>query len=86
MIPRACKRLAEADFPIAEVSQYAVRENSIQHKHPLASSRARLMALCHWSATMEPAGQRTCNSLQGTDPIVPTDRDLQVIESDGDLI
>ncbi len=56
MIPRACKRLAEVDFPIAEVSQHAAREKSIRHGHPstlhlwwarrpLASSRAVLMAL-----------------------------------------
>lgn len=56
MIPKECKRLAEVDFPIAEVSKYAVREKSIHHGHPstlhlwwarrpLASSRAMLMAL-----------------------------------------
>ncbi len=56
MIPRACKRLAEVDFPIAEVSKHAVREKYIRHGHPstlhlwwarrpLASSRAVLMAL-----------------------------------------
>ena len=56
MIPKACKRLAEADFPIAEVSRHAAREKSIRHGHPstlhlwwarrpLASSRAVLMAL-----------------------------------------
>ncbi len=56
MIPRVCKRLAEVDFPIAEVSQYAAREKSIRHGHPstlhlwwarrpLASSRAVLLAL-----------------------------------------
>ena len=56
MIPRECKRLAEVDFPIAEVSRHAVREKSIRHGHPstlhlwwarrpLASSRAVLMAL-----------------------------------------
>ena len=56
MIPAACKRLAEVDFPIAEVSRHAVREKSIRHGHPstlhlwwarrpLASSRAVLMAL-----------------------------------------
>lgn len=56
MIPQACRRLAEVDFPIAEVSQHAVREKSIRHGHPstlhlwwarrpLASSRAILMAL-----------------------------------------
>ena len=56
MIPNQCKRLAEVDFPIAEVSRHAVREKSIRHGHPstlhlwwarrpLASSRAMLMAL-----------------------------------------
>ena len=56
MIPRECKRLAEVDFPIAEVSKHAVREKSIRHGHPstlhlwwarrpLASSRAVLLAL-----------------------------------------
>lgn len=56
MIPKECKRLAEVDFPIAEVSRHAVREKSIRHGHPsalhlwwarrpLASSRAILLAL-----------------------------------------
>ena len=56
MIPRECKRLAEIDFPIAEVSRHAAREKSIRHGHPstlhlwwarrpLASSRAVLLAL-----------------------------------------
>ena len=56
MIPKECKRLAEVDFPIAEVSRHAVREKSIRHGHPstlhlwwarrpLASCRAVLMAL-----------------------------------------
>ena len=56
MIPKQCKRLAEVDFPIAQVSHHAVREKSIRHGHPstlhlwwarrpLASSRAVLMAL-----------------------------------------
>ena len=56
MIPAACKRLAEVDFPIAEVSKHAAREKSIWHGHPstlhlwwarrpLASSRAVLLAL-----------------------------------------
>ena len=56
MIPRECKRLAEVDFPIAEVSKHAAREKSIRHGHPstlhlwwarrpLASSRAVLLAL-----------------------------------------
>ena len=56
MIPKECKRLAEVDFPIAEVSKYSAREKSIRHRHPstlhlwwarrpLASCRAMLMAL-----------------------------------------
>ena len=56
MIPKECKRLAEVDFPIAEVSKHAAREKSIRHGHPstlhlwwarrpLASSRALLLAL-----------------------------------------
>ena len=56
MISKECKRLAEVDFPIAEVSRHAAREKSIRHGHPstlhlwwarrpLASSRAVLMAL-----------------------------------------
>ena len=56
MIPPTCKRLAEVDFPIAEVSRHAAREKSIRHGHPstlhlwwarrpLASSRAVLLAL-----------------------------------------
>ena len=56
MILKQCRRLAEVDFPIAEVSRHAAREKSIRHGHPstlhlwwarrpLASSRAMLMAL-----------------------------------------
>ena len=56
MIPRECKRLAEVDFPIAQVSKHAAREKSIRYGHPstlhlwwarrpLASSRAILLAL-----------------------------------------
>jgi len=56
VIPKECKRLAEVDFPIAEVSRHATREKSIRHGHPstlhlwwarrpLASSRAMLLAL-----------------------------------------
>ena len=56
MIPRECKRLAEVDFPIAEVSKHAVRDNPSRRGHPwklhkwwarrpLASCRAVLMAL-----------------------------------------
>jgi len=56
MIPKECKRLAEVDFPIAQVSREASREKSIRKGHPstlhlwwarrpLASSRAVLLAL-----------------------------------------
>lgn len=56
MIPKGCKRLAEVDFPIAEVSKQAAREKSIRHGHPstlhpwwtrkpLASCRAVLLGL-----------------------------------------
>jgi adenine-specific DNA methylase len=56
MIPKDCKRLAEVDFPIADVSRHASREKSIRHGHPstlhlwwarrpLASSRAVLLGL-----------------------------------------
>ena len=34
VIPKDCKRLAEVDFPIAEVSRHAAREKSIRHGHP----------------------------------------------------
>jgi hypothetical protein len=56
MIPKDCKRLAELDFPIAEVSRHAARGKSIRHGHPstlhlwwarrpLASSRASLLCV-----------------------------------------
>jgi adenine-specific DNA methylase len=56
MIPKDCKRLAEVDFPIAEVSRHAAKEKAIRHGHPntvhlwwarrpLASSRAVLLGL-----------------------------------------
>jgi putative DNA methylase len=56
VIPKACKRLAEVDFPIREVSKHAAREKSIRHGHPstlhlwwarrpLASCRAVLLSL-----------------------------------------
>ncbi|MGD9897099.1 MAG: DUF1156 domain-containing protein [Candidatus Methylacidiphilaceae bacterium] len=64
MIPRECKRLAEVDFPIAEVSRHAAREKSIRHGHPstlhlwwarrpLASCRAILLALL-WPDPCDP--------------------------------
>ena len=34
MIPKECKRLAEVDFPVAEVSRHSTREKSIRHGHP----------------------------------------------------
>ena len=34
MIPKDCKRLAEVDFPIAEVSWHAAREKATQPGHP----------------------------------------------------
>ncbi len=56
MIPRQCRRLAEVDFPIADVSRHSAREKSIRHGHPstlhlwwarrpLAACRAMLLAL-----------------------------------------
>src|SRR6266550_8875786 len=56
MIPAACKRLAEVDFPIAVVSKHSAREKSLRHGHPstlhlwwarrpLAACRAVLLAL-----------------------------------------
>jgi adenine-specific DNA methylase len=56
VIPKDCKRLAEVDFPIAEVSRHSAREKSIRHGHPstlhlwwarrpLAACRAMLLAL-----------------------------------------
>ena len=56
MISKACKRLTEVDFPIAEVSRHAAWEKSIRHGHPstlrlwwarrsLASSQTVLLAL-----------------------------------------
>jgi len=64
MIPRECKRLAEVDFPIAEVSRHAAREKSIRHGHPstlhlwwarrpLAACRAMLLALL-WPDPCDP--------------------------------
>ena len=41
MIPKGYKRLAEVDFPIAEVSRHAAREKSIRKGHP---------CLSHWSS------------------------------------
>ena len=64
MIPKECKRLAEVDFPIAEMSRHAVAENAIRDGHPkalhlwwarrpLASSRALLLGLL-WPDPCDP--------------------------------
>jgi adenine-specific DNA methylase len=64
MIPKDCKRLAEVDFPIAEVSRHAVREEGIKARHPrglhlwwarrpLASCRAVLLGLL-WPDPCDP--------------------------------
>src|SRR5207247_4635362 len=64
MIPKDCKRLAEVDFPIAEVSRHAVREKATPPGHPsrlhlwwarrpLASSRAVLLGLL-WPDPCDP--------------------------------
>lgn len=56
MIPKECLRLAEVDFPIAEVSKQAMREKYVRSgnpstlhlwwaRRPLASSRAMLLGL-----------------------------------------
>lgn len=63
-IPKACKRLAEVDFPIAEVSKHAAPEKSGPKGHPsmlhlwwarrpLASSRAVLLSLL-WPDPCDP--------------------------------
>jgi len=72
MIPQACRRLAEADFPIAIVSRHAAREKSIRHGHPstlhlwwarrpLASCRAVLLALL-WPDPCDPLCPETFKS------------------------
>ncbi len=64
MIPKECKRLAEVDFPIAEVSRHAVREKSMGYRRPstlhlwwatkpLAACRAMLLALL-WPDPCDP--------------------------------
>ncbi|MEW6742537.1 MAG: DUF1156 domain-containing protein [Planctomycetota bacterium] len=64
MIPKECKRLAEVDFPIAEVSRHAAREKATPPGHPsrlhlwwarrpLASCRAVLLALL-WPDPSDP--------------------------------
>lgn len=65
MIPKECKRLAEVDFPIAEVSRHGVSDKSGRSGHPhrlhlwwarrpLASSRAVLLSLL-WPDPCDPA-------------------------------
>jgi putative DNA methylase len=62
MIPKDCKRLAEVDFPIAEVSRHAAQGSRQGHpsmlhlwwaRRPLASSRAVLLALL-WPDPCDP--------------------------------
>lgn len=64
MIPKECKRLAEVDFPIAEVSKYSAREKSIRHglpstlhlwwaRRPLAACRSVLLGLL-WPDPCDP--------------------------------
>ena len=83
MIPKECKRLAEVDFPIAEVSRQAVREKSIRHGHPstlhlwwarrpLASSRAVLMALLLPDPCDEHCPEAFKNKARGLLSQVPT--------------
>ncbi len=73
MIPKDCKRLAEVDFPIADVSRHAAREKSIRHGHPstlhlwwarrpLASIRANLLAV---NAMTKPTKVRENSPLDG---------------------
>ncbi len=93
MIPKDCKRLAEVDFPIAEVSRHAAREKSIRHGHPstlhlwwarrpLASSRAVLLGLL-WPDPCDPlCPQRFKEKARKLLPCVrdavgPTDEDLR---------
>src|SRR3989304_3957481 len=93
MIPKDCKRLAEVDFPIAEVSKQAAREKSIRHGHPstlhlwwarrpLASSRAGLLGLL-WPDPCDPLcpegfKQKACELLpQVQGKVGPTDEDLR---------
>lgn len=56
MIPNECLRLAEVEFPIADVSRHAVHDKTVRHGHPstlhiwwarrpLASCRAMLLSL-----------------------------------------
>jgi adenine-specific DNA methylase/very-short-patch-repair endonuclease len=93
MIPKECKRLAEVDFPIAEVSKHAAREKSIRHGHPstlhlwwarrpLASCRAVLLALL-WPDPCDPLCPRDFKAKarellpQVQGRVGPTDDDLR---------
>lgn len=93
MIPKECKRLAEVDFPIAEVSRHSVRERPIVRNHPqsfhqwwarrpLASCRAMLMGLL-WPDPCDPHcpeefKQKARQLLPGIQGEVgPTDVDLR---------
>ena len=72
MIPPSCKRLAEVNFPIAEISRHAAREKSIRYGHPstlhlwwarrpLASSRDVLppeRVRSQFAAQRSPCGHR----------------------------
>lgn len=64
MIPKECKRLAEVDFPIAEVSKHSVRERPLVRQHPqsfhqwwarrpLAACRGMLLGLL-WPDPCDP--------------------------------
>jgi putative DNA methylase len=64
MIPKECKRLAEVDFPIAEVSKHSAREKEARCGHipkihiwpaarPTASTRAVLLGLL-WPDPCDP--------------------------------
>ena len=93
MIPKDCKRLAEVDFPIAEVSRHAAREKATPSGHPsrlhlwwarrpLASSRAVLLGLL-WPDPCDPLcpdgfKQQAREMLpQVLGKVGPTDEDLR---------
>jgi adenine-specific DNA methylase len=76
MIPKDCKRLAEVDFPIAEVSRHAAREKSIRHGHPstlhlwwarrpLAACRAALIATLLPDPGTPEERQKLCERIGG---------------------
>src|SRR5687768_3985926 len=92
-IPKDCKRLAEVDFPIAEVSKHSAREKSIRHGHPstlhlwwarrpLAACRAMLLGLL-WPDPCdrlcpEDFKRKARTLLRPTDPTLgSSDKDLQ---------